>query len=312
MKYVLGGKTAETCMIGTWAWGTGSNGGKIVFGNHYNEDQLKETFETAYDLGFNVWDTAEVYGMGSAEKLIGSLIKEKNVLISTKHYPYRRYKKNENREALTASLDRLGIDKVDIYWLHSPRNLEYNMKEIAQLKKEGLIGSIGLSNGNLAQIRRAQITLEENGVSLEAVQNHFSLLTIERETKILKYCLKNKILFFGYMILEQGALSGHYDAENHFPSMSLRAASFSKIKFRKIQRLIDYIKLLADKYKIDSAQIALAWAVSKGVIPIIGLTKPSYAQSLKEGLGISIEEDEIKMLEKLALKSGVRCKGVWE
>ena len=299
-------------MIGTWAWGNGPNGGKIVFGNHYNEQQLRETFESAYNAGFTVWDTAEVYGMGSSERFLGSLIEGKNISISTKHFPYRYYRKGENREALKASLERLGISSADIYWLHSPRNIEQNMKELALLQKEGLIERIGLSNGNLAQIRRAQITLGEYGTYLDAVQNHYSLLTLEREDKILRYCQKNGITFYGYMILEQGALSGHYDADHRFPSMSLRAASFKKSKFKRIQPLIDYIRELAAKYEVDSSRIPAAWAVYKGVYPILGLTKPSHAESLLDGFNISLTTFEVSQLEKLALKSGVRCKGIWE
>ncbi len=312
VKEILRNKNDTLCMIGTWAWGSGPNGGKIVFGNHYNEQQLRDTFECAYNAGFTVWDTAEVYGMGSSERLLGSLIADKEVSISTKHFPYRHYRKGENRDAVNASLERLGREKIDIYWLHSPRNIEQNMKELAILQKEGLIERIGLSNGNLAQIRRAQITLEEFGTHLFAVQNHYSLLTIERENKILRYCQKNGIFFYGYMILEQGALSGHYDKDHRFPSMSLRAASFKKSKFKKIQPLIEYIRELAVKYETDSSRIPVAWAVYNGVIPILGITKPTHAENLLDGLEIELKSYEIKQLEKLALKSGVRCKGIWE
>ena len=312
MRYRLSGKTIDTCMIGTWAWGTGNNGGKIVFGRNYDEQQLRDTFEAAYDLGFNFWDTAEVYGMGSAEQLLGSLIKDREVILSTKHFPGRKYHSGENRKALCGSLDRLGVDKVDIYWLHSPVNVAENMKEMAALQAEGLIGSIGLSNGSTDQIRLADMVLRANGSSLAAVQNHYSLLSIEREAKALEFCRKKEILFFGYMILEQGALSGHYDAENHFPLLSMRGLSFGKERFRRIQPLIDYIRALGTKYGVDSAQIPTAWAIAKGVIPIVGLTKPSYASALNAGMTVILSDEEIAKLEELALDSGVKCKGLWE
>lgn len=312
MKYVLNDKEIDTCMIGTWAWGTGSNGGKIVFGKNYDEQQLNETFETAYNIGFDFWDTAEVYGMGTAELLLGGFIRDKEVTVSTKHFPNKKYKEGENRTAVEGSLQRLGIDKIDLYWLHAPKNIEENMKELAQLKKEGLIGSVGISNADLEQIRLAEITLSANGVSLAAVQNHYSLLTIEREAEALNYCKSKNIIFFGYMILEQGALSGTYDEKNHFPLFSMRGMSFSKGKFRKIQGLIDYIRELGGKYGIAPAQIPIAWAVSKGVIPIVGLTKPDHATSLNSGLTTILSAAEIKKLEELALSSGVKCKGMWE
>lgn len=312
MKYILNGKQITTCMIGTWAWGTGQNGGKIVFGSNYPEQQLIETFDTAFAHGFDFWDTAEVYGNGTSEMLLGGLIRNKEVIVSTKHFPNNKYKNGENRIALTGSLSRLGLEKVDLYWLHSPKNLEENMKELAQLKNEGLIGSIGLSNGNVEQIRYAEIILRENGCSLAAVQNHYSLLSMEREEDILSYCKNNNILFFGYMILEQGALSGHYNAERHFPTFSMRGLSFSKSKFKKIKPLTDYICELGKKYDVDSSQIPIAWAVSKDVIPIVGLTKPTHARSLSKGLNVGLKPQEIRRLEKLALDSGVKCKGIWE
>lgn len=312
MRYSLSGKTIDTCMIGTWAWGTGTNGGKFVFGKNYDEQTLRETFDTAYDLGFNFWDTAEVYGMGSAESLLGSLIKDKDIIISTKHFPGKKYKKGENTEAVQGSLERLGVKKADIYWLHSPQNITDNMKELTEIQKTGLIGSIGISNANADQIRLADMVLHANGSRLDAIQNHYSLLSMQRESKSLELCRKKGILFFGYMILEQGALSGHYDADNHFPALSVRGLSFSKKKFQKITPLIDCIRRLGKKYGVDSAQIPTAWAVAKGVIPIVGLTKPDHARGLNAGLTVILSDDEITELESLAIGSGVKCKGFWE
>lgn len=312
MEYTLNGKTENTCMIGTWAWGTGSNGGKMVFGKSYSREQLAETFHAAYGAGFTFWDTAEVYGMGTAETLLGELIKDKEVTLSTKHFPNKKHKPGECRAALEASLERLGVDCVDLYWLHSPQNLEQNMTELAECQKAGLTKSIGLSNGSAGQIQLADEVLRANGVRLAAVQNHYSLLAIEREAEALRYCADNSILFFGYMILEQGALSGHYDAKHRFPTFSMRGFSFGKGKFKRIQGLIDYERELAMKYGVDCSQIPIAWAVAKGVIPIIGLTKPNHAQSLNDGLSLVLTGDEIAELEKLALASGVTCKGAWE
>lgn len=114
------------------------------------------------------------------------------------------------------------------------------------------------------------------------------------------------------MILEQGALSGHYDEKKHFPLLSMRGLSFGKGKFKKIKQLLSYIKEIALKYNIDSSQIPIAWAISKGVFPIIGVTKPEHIKSLKQGINILLTNEEIEKLEKLALASGVKCKGIWE
>lgn len=313
MDKILNGKQIPNCMIGTWAWGTGANGAKIVFGKVSTQEQLQQVFTNAYESGFVFWDTAEVYGMGNSERILGGFISEKeDVLISTKHFPNKKYRQDENRNAIKGSLERLNIDVIDLYWLHKPLNLEQNMKELAECQKDGLIRSIGLSNGSVEQIKEADRILRQNGSRLVAVQNHYSLLSMEREADMLDYCLGNDILFFGYMILEQGALSGHYDEKNCFPLFSMRRLMFGKVKFKKIRELLSYIKKLGDQYGIDSSQIPIAWAIAKGVIPIVGLTKPSHAVSLRDGTRVTLTPEEIKTLEDLALDSGVKCKGAWE
>ncbi len=312
MKYILNGKEVSTCMIGTWAWGGGFNGSKMVFGKSYEIEQLRETFEKAFALGFNFWDTAPVYGMGNAEKMLGEFIKDKDVIVSTKHRPIIGHRKGEGLKAVKKSLARLGVDSIDLFWLHSPKSIVKNMTEFAQAQKQGLVKSIGLSNGSIEQIKLADETLRANGSKLDAVQNHYSLLSFEREAATLDYCKQNNILYFGYMILEQGALSGNYSESNHFSAFSFRGLLFGKGKFRKIQPLLDYAKQLAEKHSVDPAQIPIAWAVAKGVIPLVGLTKPRHTQSLKEGLAIALDAKEVAQLEELALASGVLCKAFWE
>lgn len=313
MELILNNKTVTPCMIGTWAWGPGYNGSKMVFGETNSEEQLKETFETAYANGLNFWDTAEVYGMGTSEKLLGKFIEGKDdIAISTKHAPGKKYKNGENENAIKGSLERLNIKYIDLYWLHSPRALKENMKELAECLKKGLIKNIGLSNCNVEQIKEANEVLKQNGTKLYAIQNHYSLLAMEREAEILEYCKNNDIIFFGYMTLEQGALSGHYDEKNHFSLFSMRGLSFGKGKFKKIKYLLNYIKELGVKYDVDPSQIPIAWTISKGVFPIVGVTKSKHAKSLKQGISISLTDEEIKKLEELALASGVKCKGMWE
>ena len=313
MNYRLNNKDLTSGLVGTWSWGKGSNGSKMVFGQNFTKDQLRDVFENAYNAGFNAWDTAEVYGYGTSESYIGEFIKGKpGVFISTKHFPGKRYKDGETRQALTASLERLGIQQADLYFLHSPKNIEQNMKEMAECYKEGLIGSIGLSNGNPEQIALACRVLEENGAHLDAIQNHYSLFAMEREASTLAFCKEHGILFFGYMLLEQGALSGHYDSTHHFETFSMRGLMFGRSKFKKADALINYIRELGSRYDIDPSQIPIAWGVSKGIIPIVGINKPRHVGPLAKGLSLELTGDEISRLEELALASGIKQKGMWE
>ena len=312
MKYKIAGRELSVPLIGTWSWGGGFNGSRLIFGQSFSEDSLKKTFNKAYDAGFVFWDTAEVYGMGRSEEILGRMITGKNAIISTKHFPRRWYRKGECRRAIEKSLERLNIPYIDLYWLHAPVNIRENMTELAECLKDGLIKSIGLSNGSTDDIILASEVLEKNGTQLSAIQNHYSLLAFEREQEILELCKKKDIIFFGYMLLEQGALSGHYDKDHTFELLSARGLAFGKSKFIKADRLITYERQLAEKYGVDCSQIPIAWGISKGVVPIVGINKPHHADSLAAGTELSLTEDETTELERLALESGVKCRGSWE
>lgn len=313
-KLYLQEKEIPPCMIGTWAWGNGINGSRMVFGKTYSEKQLTDTFHRALEKGFTLWDTAEVYGMGNAERLLGKCMAGKdNVLISTKHNPGKRFQEGAMEQSLIESCKRLGIDAPDLYWIHLPNNVSQNVKAGIELLKAGRIKQLGVSNFSLEEIKKADEMLKSEGFQLAAVQNHFSLLSNpSKQMEIIEWCRENKVIFFSYMVLEQGALSGHYDENRHFPLFSMRGMTFGKNKFKKIKYLIAYEKELAKKYHTDSSQIPVAWAIAKGTVPIIGLTQEKYAAQLAEAVQIELTKEEISKLEQLAEESGVRIKGAWE
>ena len=164
-------------LIGTWAWGTGSNGSSMVFGNKQDPEVLKQSFEEAVKLGFTKWDTAAVYGMGTCEKLLGTLISGRDdIFISTKFFPPKKYKQGALTKSFNESMERLGRDNADLFWIHVPNNLEANIKEAVPLIKAGKIKALGTSNVSLDHIKKAQEVLAKEGLKLGAVQNHFSLL----------------------------------------------------------------------------------------------------------------------------------------
>ena len=299
-------------LIGTWAWGTGMNGGSMVFGKKQDPEVLKKTFEEASKHGFLNWDTAAVYGMGTAEKLLGSLIKDReDIFISTKFFPDKKYKEGALTKSFNESMERLGKDTCDLFWIHVPNNLEQNIKEAAPLLKSGRIRSIGTSNVSLEHIHIAEQALAKEGLKLGAVQNHFSLLRNDQQP-IIDYCNANGIKYYAYMVLEQGALSGHYDAKNHFPVFSMRNMAFPKSKFVKIEGLINCIRQIAKDHDIDPSQIPILWTLSKGALPIVGITKPSHAQKLAEAMDVVLTDEELNLIEKEAEATGIRQQGSWE
>ncbi|MBQ7991035.1 MAG: aldo/keto reductase [Oscillospiraceae bacterium] len=299
-------------MIGTWAWGSGYNGSKMVFGKGYDEETLKSTFEKAVELGFVKWDTAAVYGMGSCERLLGSLINGRDdIFISTKYFPNRRFRSGALEKSFAESMERLGIKSADLFWIHKPNNLLENLKEAVPLMKDGRIKSIGISNVSMSDIKTAESFLGKQGLRLGAVQNHFSLLRNDQQP-IIDYCNKKGITYYAYMVLEQGALAGRYSAEKHFPTFSMRNLAFPKRKFRKIAGLLGMMKDIADKHGIDRSQIPILWAIAKGAVPIVGITKPSYAEKLSEALKIVLSDEETDRLTEEARITGIRQQGMWE
>ena len=302
--------------LGAWSWGTGAAGGDQVFGNNLGEADLKPIYDAAMKNGLNLWDTAAVYGMGSSEEILGAFIKNTNrddVIISTKFTPQiAPMYNNSMSDMLDASMKRMNTDYIDIYWIHNPADIKRWTPELIPLAKSGKIKAIGVSNHSLEEIKLAQSILSKEGLKLSAVQNHFSLLNRTSEFGgILDYCKENDMVFFSYMVLEQGALSGKYNVANPFPEGSDRAKSYNPI-LSEIEKLTNAMKKVADKYNASTAQIATAWAISKGTTPIIGVTKVAQVEEAAKTAEIHLTEDEVKSLEKVAETVNVSTIREWE
>ena len=299
-------------MIGTWAWGPGFNGSKQVFGNNYDEEILRETFERAVNLGLTRWDTAAVYGMGSCEKILGKVINGRDgIFISTKFFPDKKFREGALEKSFHESMTRLNLKSADLFWIHKPNNLTKNLQEAVPLLQDGRIRSIGISNVSLKDIRTAEDILSREGLSLGAVQNHFSLLRNDQQP-LIDYCNSKGITYYAYMVLEQGALAGRYNVTCPFPLLSMRRLAFPKSKFRKIESLLKLMEQTALKYNIDKSQIPVLWVIAKGAVPIIGITKPVYAERLAEALQVDLTPEEIEQLTSEAAATGIRQQGSWE
>ncbi len=299
-------------MIGTWAWGTGYNGSRMIFGSRTDPAVLSKTFEKAVGLGLKNWDTAAVYGMGSCEQLLGRLMQgREDIFISTKFFPAKKFKSGELTKSFEDSMKRLGRKHADIFWIHTPNNLNDNLKEALPLMNDGRIRSVGISNVSMTHIKQAEKYLAENGQKLGAVQNHFSLLRNDQQP-IIDYCNSHGIRYYAYMVLEQGALSGKYSAKHHFPVFSMRNLAFPKSKFIRIERLLAVLRKTAEAHSIDPSQVPVLWAISKGAVPIVGITKPEHAEKLAAALKVTLTAEETDELTEEAGKTGIRQQGSWE
>ncbi|SCI75719.1 2%2C5-diketo-D-gluconate reductase B [uncultured Flavonifractor sp.] len=309
-------KKMPSVALGTWSWGVGAVGGNEVFGNHLEETELKPVFETAMEHGLNLWDTAVVYGMSASERILGAFAKmypREQLLLSTKFTPQIAGNGADPvAEMCQGSLERLGTDYIDIYWIHNPADVERWTPFLAPLVQSGKVKQVGVSNHNLEQIKRAEDILSKEGVHIAAVQNHYSLLYRSSEQGgILDYCKEHGITFFSYMVLEQGALSGKYTTQNPMPDGSQRAETYNPI-LPQLENLTGVMRGIGAKYGVDVPQIAIAWAIAKGTTPIIGVTKPSHVEAAAQAATLKLTAEEMGMLEQLAAEAGVDTRGAWE
>ncbi len=298
--------------LGAWAWG---NDG--TFGGNLTDADLRPIFDAAMKAGLNLWDTAYAYGMGASEKVLGGFLRtvpRDSYLISDKFTPQCADPNAEN--AVTAmyeiSAGLLGTDYMDVYWIHNPVGAPEWTRKLIPLAKTGKIGRIGLSNHNLAEIREAAAILEAEGLKIAAVQNHYSLLNRSSETSgILDYCRQNDITFFSYMVLEQGALSGKYDTKHPFPADSDRGAVYNPM-LPQLEKLNAGLKEIADKHGVSIAQLPVAWAIAKGTLPIIGVTKVYQVEDAARAAALELTADEIETMERLAGATPLNVIRYWE
>lgn len=299
--------------LGAWAWG---NDG--TFGDHLTADSLKPIFDAAMKAGLNLWDTAYVYGMGTSEKILGRFLKDysrDSYIILDKFTPQCAdySSKTPVEDMLKTEYQMLGIGNMDIYWVHNPVDAPKWIAEVAKyFEGKADVPVIGVSNHNLAEIKEADEILRAHGLRLGAVQNHYSLLNRSSEDSgIVEYCRENGISFWSYMVLEQDALSGKYDTGHPMPAGSGRAETYNPV-LDKLEIMNARLQEVADKYKVSPAQIPVAWAIAKGTLPIIGVTKVEHVEDAVKACRVELTPDEMKMLENTADSLELNLIRMWE
>lgn len=211
-----------------------------------------------------------------------------------------------------ASIERMGCDYIDVYWIHNSMDVERWTPGLIPLLKSGKVKRVGVSNHNIAEIRHANEILGEAGFKVSTVQNHFSLLYRSSEKGgVLDYCKENGIEFWAYMVLEQGALSGKYNKENPLPAESDRGKKYNPV-LPQLEALTNEMTAIGQKYGASCSQIGIAWAIAKGALPIIGATKERHVIEAAEAAKIKLVAEEVTRLEQLAEATGIDTRDDWE
>jgi aryl-alcohol dehydrogenase-like predicted oxidoreductase len=291
--------------FGTWAWGDSLFWG---YGKDYGETELRQAFQAAIDLNITFIDTAEIYGLGKSEELLGKFIKETQATtqIATKYMPLPwRFRSEDVADAVTASLKRLKMPSVDLYQVHFPApsflSQEGLMNALADEVEQGRIKAIGVSNYNAEQLREAHKLLARRGVPLAVNQMRYSLITREIETNgVLAAARELDVTILAYSPLAQGLLTGKYTASNPPTGARSMDKRFQADGLRKLQPMLDKLNELSDKYSKTPAQVALNWLMCQpGVIPIPGVKNRMQVEQNAGALGWELSADEVTDLRYL-------------
>lgn len=291
------------CVVGTNSWG-GSLYGKLLRGESVDESVIKEAFDSARAKGLAVFDLAQDYGFGQAQKMIGRFGCG-DVLISSKFTPTGRYKAGQVKKSFEKDLADFGRSYVDIYWLHLPNDICENLAEIIDLYRDGKIRHIGVSNFTLDECRLAKSILDASGIPLYGVQNHYSLLCRDWERNgLVDWCRANGISFWAWAVLEEGMLTNPKSKSKK----SVMKLIFNRKK-KKLKPLYELMESIGNQHNISIPQVAMSFCSSKGIVPICGCRKAYQVEQLYNAVNVKLSDAEIKMLEAEADRLNVTILG---
>jgi len=295
--------------------GLGCMGLSEYYGPPTEESAAIKLLHEAIDLGVNHFDTAELYGVGHNESLLGKALNDRRdkVRIATKFGPVRDPEtgamlgldgsKKNCRQAVEGSLRRLQTDHIDLYYLHrvDPNTpIEETVTEMAKLVVEGKIGAIGLSEVSGATLRRAQAIH-----SIAAVQSEYSIFSCEIEQDVLPVCRETGTSLVAYSPLGRGMLTGSFKRDSKISETDFRGSMqprFSGDAYAANLALVDKILDLGKSLGVSAAEIALAWIMARqdNVFPIAGTTKLANLKTNLTSMELTLNVDVIAKLNALA------------
>ena len=309
-------KNTQNVMVGAWSWGCGFAGGDQVFGQTLDAQALRPVVEKALELGLTQFDTAAVYGAGASETIVGELLADvprEKVFLSTKFTPQVAADvANPVETMFEESLKRLHTDYIDLYWIHNSMDVERWTPMVVPLIKSGRIRSFGISNHSPAELVRVCEILDKYDCKVSAVQNHLSLLhRTSIDDGMLDFCHKNDIDFYAYMVLEQGALTERFNPEHPMPADSGRGQFYNN-HLPALQKLNHELARIGQEHSASIAQTATAWALAKGTIPILGMTKVPQVEEAAQTTKIKLTDADIASLEACAKEIPMPTLREWE
>ena len=298
--------------LGTWAWGDKSTWGMNTYDRSYNFETIRDAYHASVAAGITLLDTAEVYGNGESERIIGRLLEadtqhRSRIVIATKFLPvpYKVWLSSALMAALKASLQRLKLPWVHLYQIHGPISLRSHAamaEALATAHRAGLVKAVGVSNYSEKEMRAIHAELAKHGIALATNQIEYSLLRTMPETNgLLAACKELGVVVLAYSPLGQGRLTGKYSASNPPPGHR----NFSDFPMQEIDPIVAELRRTGERYGKTPAQVALNWVICKGAIPIHGAKNKAQAEQNAGALGWRLAGDDVQALDHVS-KSGQR------
>ncbi len=278
-----------------------------------DEDEGLATIRRAIDLGVTFLDTADMYGPFDNERLVGRAIASRRdeVQLATKFGNVRgengerlgiRGDADYVRQACDASLERLGVDTIDLYYQHrvdKSVEIEETVGAMAELVQAGKVRYLGLSEASPETIRRAHAVHP-----ITALQTEYSLWSRDPEDAILPTVRELGVGFVAYSPLGRGFLSGRFRSPSDFPDDDFRRhhPRFQGENFERNMQLVERVEELASEKGVSAGQLALAWVLHRGedIVPIPGTKRVSYLEENAAAAEVSLSDDELRRLDEIA------------
>ncbi len=295
MQYRRFGKTdMKFSVIGLGAWQAGMKS----WGKNYTLEDVVKAVETAFEEGINFVDTAEIYGGGRSEEVLGQVLREwgDSIHVATKVSGYNA-RPGKIEKSLRSSLKRLQRRYIDLYQIHWPPSIYTSLprvaRELEMLVDKGLIRYIGVSNFPRDILEEFMGYMRKYEVVSNQVR--YSLLHRAVEKNLYPFMKKNNIELIAWSPLDKGVLAGKFKADAPAKYMD---SGFKRVK--RAHELIVKLREIADKHGVSMAQVSLAWLVAKGAYPIPGAKRPSQARDNAGAGDLRLDTEDIHMLDELS------------
>ncbi|MGC8661604.1 MAG: aldo/keto reductase [Nitrososphaeria archaeon] len=297
----LGKSDVKVSRVGIGTWQASFS----EWGSDVDDNNIIQAVHRSYELGVNFIDTAEIYGNGHSEIVVGKAIKDldrEKIVVATKvHGAHLRH--DELIKSAELSMRRLGVKYIDLYQIHWPDPweqipLKETMKAMEELYLDGKIKAIGVSNFAVRDLEESLNCLSR--ASIVSNQVRYNMLQREIEEEVMPYCKKNGITIIAWSPLAQGALTGKYN-EGNLPNDHIRSGNelFKKNNINQISNLLKVMEKIAKKRGKTLSQIALNWLLCHDqVVPIPGAKTQHQAEVNAGATGWKLECEELNAIEE--------------